>query len=133
MDTEETLSLRQASSILGITTSKLRRFCNRGLIQHVRRTKSGYRILSMAQVDWVKTLVYFDRCGMSTAEIKKYRDLCRKGRITLTERKAILLTKKRQLWQELEDLRENIDFIERKEELFDTLEPNEDTPFGDWV
>lgn len=41
--------------------------------------------------------------------------------------------KESQLWQELEDLRENIDFIERKEELFDTLEPNEDTPFGDWV
>lgn len=56
---------------------------------------------------------------MSQAELKQYTRLFRQGKDTLAERKAMLETQKRQLWQELEDRQQGIDFLERQTELID--------------
>lgn len=49
---------------------------------------------------------------MKIPELKKYVRLCRTGQKTVPERKALLETQKRQLWQELEDIQAGINFIE---------------------
>ena len=61
------------------------------------------------------------KIGMNWAMLRSYMELERAGHRTVAERKAMLETKKRQLWQELEDIQSYIDFIERKEEIFDRI------------
>lgn len=115
----EIITIRQAANQLGISPQTIRRFCNHGLLYHVRRTRAGYRIFTPAQVDEIDLAVNLHACGMSLTEIKKYLRLARSGVSTASSRKLLLQTKKRQLWQELSALQKNIDFIERQEELID--------------
>lgn len=119
MDTTELHTVKQASEMLEVPKYTIRKFCNQGLVPHVKRARNRYRVFTPEQINWLKTLIHLRESGMSTAELKKYAALCRSGKSSILERKAILETKKRQLWQELEDIQSNIDFIERKIEIFD--------------
>lgn len=119
MEEPEYYTTKQVGKELQISTYAIRRLCNNGLVPHVKRARNGYRIFTPEQITWLRTLIHLRESGMSTAELKKYVALCRSGKSSILERKAILETKKRQLWQELEDIQSNIDFIERKIEIFD--------------
>lgn len=123
---------KQVGERLGISPHTIRFYCNKGLVAHVRRSRNGYRLFTEQQVDWLKTLVCLSRCGFSVPEMKRYTGLCRNGVGTAPERKAMLETKKRQLWQKLEDIHSSIDFIERKQELFDQNLTTPTSEDGDW-
>jgi len=134
MDNQETYTLRQASELLGIPLSTVRYYYRKGLIPHARRLGTGYRILDHDQLDWVQTIDKLHRfCGLSVDELKKYTWLSRQGKATITERLAILDTKKRQLWQELEDLKDGIDFIERREDILRKSSSSDEKISGQWI
>lgn len=119
MDIQRYYTIGQACDELHVSVYTIRRFCNRGLVPSIKRAKNGRRVFTPEQITWLKTLIHLRESGLSTAELKKYVALCRSGKSGILERKAMLETKKRQLWQELEDIQSNIDFIERKIEIFD--------------
>lgn len=112
-------TIQDASTMLGISGQVLRRLCNSGLIPNVRRNKRGFRVLEDWQIDYARTILGLRQAGLSQAELKQYTRLFRQGKATLAERKAMLETQKRQLWQELEDRQQGIDFLERQTELID--------------
>ncbi len=115
----EIITIKQAAERLGVATQVVRRCCNYGLISGVRRTRSGRRLFTPAQVDELSLAIHLRACGLSLAETKQYLRLARSGNSTASARKLLLQTKKRQLWLQLSDLQKNIDFIERQEELLD--------------
>lgn len=117
----ETLTIKQVVDRLNIPASTVRFYYRHGLIPNVKRNQAGYRVFTGWQCDWIRTLVFLRRSGFSIRDLKTYARLCRTGNSTVAERKAMLATKKRQLWQTLEDLQENIDFIERREENFENF------------
>ena len=110
-DEPEFFTIRQASELLGIKTGTLRHYCNLGLIPGLRRNRTGYRIFSHAQLDQLRNIACLFRCELTSREIKNYL------RSSPAKQKRILSTKKQQLWQKLDDIRQNIDFIERQEDL----------------
>ncbi len=112
-------TIQDASAVLGISGQVLRRLCNSGLIPNVRRNGHGFRVLEDWQIDYARTILGLRQAGMGQAELKKYTRLFRQGKETLAERKALLETQKRQLWQELEDRQQGIDFLERQVELLE--------------
>lgn len=114
-----TYTVKQVANQLNVTPRIIRRYCDHGLLYHVRRTRTGYRIFTPAQVDELRLAVQLRACGLSLAETKKYLRLARVGASTASGRKLLLQTKKRQLWLQLTDLQKSIDFIERQEELLD--------------
>lgn len=114
-----TYTLREVSQELGIPTHNLRRFCDKGLIRGVRRKRGGYRILNESQVERAQMLENLRRIGFSYNDMKRFVRLEGKGDATILERKAMLETKRRQLWQQVEELQDGIDFVERKIEVFD--------------
>ncbi len=125
MNQEPTFSLREASQQLSIKPSTLRYSCNQGLIPRIRRNKRGCRILTQPQIDLAFILLNMKQAGFTTAEIRQYSRLYRRGHATITERTALLTTRKRQLWQEITERQKAIDFIERQEELSQS-QPTED-------
>lgn len=129
----ELLTIRQVSQELGIPIYTIRYFCNHGLVPGVKRSVGGHRNFNRAQCGWIGTLYALRRCGFTNKQLKVYRDLCHQGHETLSERKAMLTTQKRQLRQQAEDLDKGIDFIERREELFDEFMKDPSAITSDWL
>lgn len=107
----KTYTIRQASDLLSVKTGTLRHYCNLGLISGLKRNRAGQRIFSEEQFNQLRNIAYFFRCELTSREIKKYLHS------SPAEQKQILGTKKQQLWQKLDSIRQNIDFIERQEDL----------------
>lgn len=91
--------------------------CNRGLIPHLKRNHFGRRIFSQEQVELIAILVKMRQAGFTSAELRQYSRLARQGSSTAADRLAILTTRKHQLWQEIKERQQAIDFIERQEEI----------------
>ncbi len=106
------LTMRQVSAKLNIPSRKIRNYCTWGLLNHVRHNKVGRRIFTAEQLDQIALLYGLQKAGFNRAQLKQY---ARTQDPTL--QKSLLATQKRQLWQELENIKSNIDFIERQEEL----------------
>ena len=103
---------RSVSAKLNIPSRKIRNYCTWGLLNHVRHNKVGRRIFTAEQLDQIALLYGLQKAGFNRAQLKQY---ARTQDPTL--QKSLLATQKRQLWQELENIKSNIDFIERQEEL----------------
>ncbi len=116
MEQENVFLLPDAAEKLGVKPYILRYFCNKGLIPGVRRNRRGYRVLTPEQLDLAQILVQMKQSGFTPAELRQYTRLYRQGDSTKAERTAILTTRKRQLWQEITERQQAIDFIERQEE-----------------
>lgn len=116
---EELFTVGQASERLGVSIWKVRRLCRNGMVPRIRRSRAGYQMLTAEQVSLIKTLVALEKAGMSRKNLKRFAELFRQGERTLAERKAMLETQRRNFWQELEDLHQGIDVIERQIELID--------------
>lgn len=115
---EHLYTIKQAATKLKTTPGAIRYYYRVGLIPNVKRAKNGYRLLGTDQLTQIRTLVFLKRCGLNNREVRRYINLERQGSSTIPARQALLETKKRQIWQQIKDCQENIDFIERQEELF---------------
>ncbi len=104
---------------LNASRGQIKRLLNNGLVRGVKYRKNGYRVIDAKQLDQLRTFYYLSRSGMKMKELKAYARLEYADKNTIPERKAILETKKRQMWEKLKDLQENIDFIERKIEIWE--------------
>lgn len=113
---QSTYTLKEISETLGVPKYTVSRLCNSGLIPHVRRDK-GVRILTLEQFDLLAILLQMKQHGFSSSELRQYSRLYRQGGSTADQRLAILTTRKHQLWREIKQRQEAIDFIERQEEL----------------
>lgn len=116
---DEMLTMRQVSELLGVKSQVLRRYCNRGFVPGAVRIRPGRRrMFTKEQVDYLGLALFLTRAGFTTKDLRKYVAFSRDGgAVADRERKAMLATHKRQIWQELKNLQETIDFIERQEEL----------------
>ena len=83
-------SMKETCEKTGLTYDALKFYCNEGLIPNVKRSKSNYRVFDDNDINWIKSLSCLKNCGMSIVEMKKYLDLCLKGKPTIPERKVIL-------------------------------------------
>lgn len=114
---KEFFTITETSKMLQTTTGKVRYLINRGLIPHVRINHQKHRVLERWQVDLIEILLGMKLAGFKARDLKRYSDLVREGRHTEPERLAMLITKKRQLRQEIIRCQQAIDFIERQEDL----------------
>lgn len=110
-------TVKEASEVLNVPKYTLSRLCNQGLIPHVHRDQHHRRVLEAHQVELARILLGMKQAGFRPKEIRQYSRLYRHGASTEAERLAMLTTRKRQLWHEIEARQKAIDFIERQEEI----------------
>lgn len=112
-------SIGEACEMLNISRSALVRLCNSGLIRHIRRDQRYRRILNEEQINLARTLLGLRQAGFKNGDIRRYSKLFYQGSSALSELKALVDTRRRQLWQNLESIQASIDFLERQSELID--------------
>lgn len=114
-------SMKETCEKTGLTYDALKFYCNEGLIPNVKRNKSNYRVFDNNDINWIKSLSCLKNCGMSIVEMKKYLDLCLKGKPTIPERKVILDAKLRELEHKKQEIQDSIDYIHWKHQFYDDV------------
>lgn len=114
-------SMKQACKEVGMTYEALKFYCNQGLVPNVKRDKNNYRIFDERDIAWIKGLTCLKRCGMSLENMKTYLTLCLQGPSTIVQRKAILQQQRKLLLEKMENLQEDIAYIDGKQQYYDDV------------
>lgn len=118
---EKLYTTKQARELLGLSADAMRAYLIRGLIPNLKRSRTGRIMLTEWQLDWLQVLTGLRRAGFTMEELKQYTRLCRRGEKTLTERKAMVETKRQQVWRELEECQKRVDILTRKEDYLEQI------------
>ena len=115
MDSEEkTYTMSEVASELGVSSDRIRRYCNLGLVPGLRYSIGRHRNFTVEQLNWLRILCFLGKAGFSNKDLRRFAQLERqKSSKARREQRAMVLTHKRQVWQEFEDLKDILDFMDR--------------------
>jgi MerR family transcriptional regulator, aldehyde-responsive regulator len=114
-------TMKNVCDELNIPYETLRYYCNEGLVPNVKRDINNYRIFDNRDLNWLRSMQCFRKCGLSIKEIKEYLNLCLEGPSSIEIRKDILAEKKENLLKEIESIQESIAFIDHKQNFYDDV------------
>lgn len=114
-------TMMQVCKEADMTYQTLKYYCNEGLIPNVERDSGNRRIFDEHNLKWIKDLVCLKKCGMSIQEMKIYLDLCLQGESTIPQRKKMLAEKRTALLSSIEELKENVAYIDWKQDFYDDV------------
>lgn len=111
-------SIQQAATRLGLTASTLRYYDKEGLLPKLKKTKSGTRIFSEKDLQWLDLICCLKNSGMTIAEIKNFMNLCLQGESTCDERKEVLERHKKTIYRQIENLENSLCIVNYKIENY---------------
>ncbi len=114
-------TMMEACRETGLTYQALKFYCNEGLIPNVHRDKNNRRYFDDATVKWIKDLNCLKKCGMSIEEMKEYLELCLQGPKSIALRQQILARKQEVLQQQLDKIKESMDYIDWKQNFYNDV------------
>lgn len=114
-------TMKQVCNQTALTYDTLKFYCNEGLVPNVKRDKNNYRMFSKKDIDWIKSLTCLKNCGMSITEMKEYLNLCLQGESSIPERQKILVEKRKELQHKIQEIQENIDYIDWKQNFYNDV------------
>lgn len=114
-------TMMEACRETGLTYQALKFYCNEGLIPNVHRDKNNRRYFDAATVRWIKDLNCLKKCGMSIEEMKEYLELCLQGPKSIAVRQQILARKQEALKQQLDKIKESMDYIDWKQNFYNDV------------
>ncbi|WP_181295901.1 MerR family transcriptional regulator [Pseudomonas sp. Q2-TVG4-2] len=112
------LSIQQFAARTGLSADTLRYYEKIGLLRHVARDASGFRVYGPRDLEWVGFILRLKDTGMALDDIIRYADLREDGDSTLTARQALLEAHAAKLQARLERDREHLDALQAKIERY---------------
>lgn len=114
-------SMKETSKKTGLSYGTLKFYCNEGLIPGVKRDQNNYRVFDEKTIAWIESLYCLRGCGMSIQEMKEYLAFCLAGEPTIPERKKMLDIKRRELLEQIDELKSYVSFIDEKQNFYDDV------------
>ncbi|HVV24770.1 MAG TPA: MerR family transcriptional regulator [Pseudonocardiaceae bacterium] len=115
----EPLSIADAAAKTGISTHTLRFYEREGLLTApVARNGSGWRRYSPKDLEWIVVCTKLRATGMPLRAIRRYAELVRSGPGNEVERLALLEEHQSVLRARLAELRENMELIDYKVDVY---------------
>jgi DNA-binding transcriptional MerR regulator len=115
-------SINEVANKFGLSVHTLRFYDKEGLMPFIGRDKSGNRVFSETDLNWVAMVCCLKDTGMSIKEIRLYADWCMEGMQTIDERKTMLIDHRKQVVKQIEELKKNLDLIDTKISIYDNPE-----------
>lgn len=112
------LSIQQFATRTGLSADTLRYYEKIGLLRHVARDASGFRVYGPRDLEWVGFILRLKDTGMALDDIIRYADLRERGDSTLATRQALLEVHAEKLQARLERDREHLDALEAKIQFY---------------
>ena len=85
-----------------------------GLLPSSRRLNNSHSVYADSDIPWVTLISCLRSTGMSITDLKHYAELCQQGEKTVQERKQIILHQKKRLEEQLEQVKQHLELINKK-------------------
>lgn len=115
-------TINEVANKFGLTAHTLRFYDKEGLMPFIGRGKSGNRVFTETDLNWVAMVCCLKDTGMSIKEIKQYADWCMQGMQTIKERKEMLAVHRRQVVKQINDLNKYLDLLDWKISIYNNPE-----------
>ena len=115
-------SINEAARKFGLSAHTLRFYDKEGLLPFVGRDKSGNRVFTDQDLDWLAMICCLKDTGMPIKEMKRYADWCKEGLKTIDERKAMLADHRQHVVRQIEEWKKNLERIDTKIAIYENPE-----------
>ena len=127
------MRIAEVSERYGITADTLRYYERVGLIPPVNRNESGirdYNELDLRRVEFVKCM---RRAGLPIEVLSEYIELVQEGDGTIELRKEILKEQRELLVSRMQEMKETLDLLDHKIEIYENALVNKEKKLVDSV
>ncbi|MFH5183338.1 MerR family transcriptional regulator [Paenibacillus sp. TAB 01] len=113
-------SINEVAVICDLTAHTLRFYDKEGLLPFVGRNEAGNRVFSERDLDLVKLICCLKNTGMPIKEIRKYITMAMEGEETLEARRDIIISHRKEVLRQIDDLKKNLNIIDLKVAYYDS-------------
>lgn len=117
-------TVKEAAQRMDISEHTLRFWAKSGFFPFVKRDNNNIRQFSEDDLEWIKIVKCLRAVGTDNKSIKKYIDLCIIGDSTIKERYEIILSTKKRLQEQMDNLNKQLELLEYKESFYQSLLDN---------
>ena len=107
-------TIKQVAEKMNLTVYTLRYYEKEGLLPFVHRDNTGNRSFNENDLEWLSVICCLKNTGMPIKQIKQYIDWCLDGDETLEARKQMLIEHRRDVLQQINVLKHNLEKIDYK-------------------
>ena len=115
-----TYTIAKAGERCGLTAHTLRFYDKEGLLPFVDRSPSGVRIFKESDFDWLRIITCLKDTGMSIKKIREFVDWAIEGDATIGKRLEFIREHKREVEQQLEQMKAHLETIDYKLHYYET-------------
>lgn len=117
-------TIKEVADKLDISEHTLRFWAKSGFFPFITRDKNNIRLFSENDLNWVRIVKCLRSVGTENKAIKRYIDLCIIGDSTIKERYQIILDTKKKAYEQMEELKKQIDLLDYRESFYKNLIKN---------
>lgn len=107
-------TIKQVSEKTSLTDHTIRYYDREGLLPFVTRSTSGIRQFSEDDLEWIQLICCLRNSGMPLQEIKELMMICLRGGDAVEERKALLVTHRIRILEQMKSLEKSLETINYK-------------------
>jgi len=111
--------IKEAAEMAGVTSYTLRYYEKEGILPPIGRDASGRRVYTEENIAWLDIVTCLKKTNMPVADIKEIVRLSILGDGTIDERKEILANHRKEMERQLEEMKRNIEKIDKKIAFYD--------------
>jgi len=112
------LSIGQFAARCGLSADTLRYYEKIGLLRHVARDASGFRVYGPRDLQWIGFILRLKDTGMALDDIIRYAELRECGDTTLAARQALLEQHAARLHERIQRDHQHLDALQAKIALY---------------
>lgn len=107
-------SIGEISEMFNLSIPTLRFYDKEGLLLDLERDSSGIRKFNDKTIEALRVIECLKKSGMQIKEIKEFMHWCSLGDKTIAKRKAMFLSQKENIEQEIKELEKALNMIKYK-------------------
>ena len=116
------MTIAEVSKKYNLTQDTIRYYERIGLLPEIPRTKSGIRDFDEKSCKWIEFIKCMRAAGMPIEALIEYMNLIKQGKKTIVARKQLLIEQRDVLLKKQEEIKNTIERLDYKIELYNEIE-----------
>ncbi|CDB32304.1 transcriptional regulator MerR family [Clostridium sp. CAG:575] len=116
------MTIAEVSKKYNLTQDTIRYYERIGLLPEIPRTKSGIRDFDEKSCKWIEFIKCMRAAGMPIEALIEYMNLFKQGKKTIVARKQLLIEQRDVLLKKQEEIKNTIEKLDYKIELYNEIE-----------